>query len=74
MCNADGIEYSDDSECPKCRWDADGADESHLIDICNSKHPSDPELQCFFFVTLDWKEVWKCPECGTLFKVEGSNY
>lgn len=67
----DKIEYSEESECPKCGWDADGADECYLVDVINEESVTAPG---FPMRTKDWEEIWKCPECKKLFKVENCNY
>lgn len=67
----DEIEYSEESTCPKCDWDADGASECYLVDVINVESVT---ASGFPMRAKDWEEVWKCPECKRLFKVAGCNY
>lgn len=59
-----------DCECPECNWFPDCAD--YIISYGPKKYSYLLSLESSFS-QYTWCEIYECPECETIFKIEAES-
>jgi len=67
----------DEWQCPNCGWDSGNGDPEDSEQVTYSDHQRDNAAEIVGNAggpAYYWTETWTCPECGTVFSFENSNY